>query len=135
MGASPTLVVGMFFRGFSYLARPRKRGQQLVRDDRRTSKMTRADLKAARVKWIKEAKTPTERKERESSDFLKYQNDLGLFADFHSNRHTFITNLERAGVSPRTAQTLARHCDIRLTMGVYHRHRVQMIKSPFGIAM
>jgi hypothetical protein len=41
------------------------------------------------------------------------------FADFHSNRHTFITNIERAGVSPRTAQSLARHSDIRLTMGVY----------------
>jgi hypothetical protein len=81
--------------------------------------MMRADLKAARQKWIQEVKTPKERKEREKSDFLQYQNDAGLFADFHSNRHTFITNLERAGVSPRTAQTLARHCDIRLTMGVY----------------
>ena len=42
-----------------------------------------------------------------------------MFADFHANRHTFITNLERAGVSPRVAQTLARHSDIRLTMGIY----------------
>lgn len=50
---------------------------------------------------------------------IAYQDDSGLFADFHSNRHTFITSLERAGVSPRTAQSLARHCDIRLTMGVY----------------
>jgi hypothetical protein len=32
---------------------------------------------------------------------------------------TFITNLERVGVSPRRAQSLARHPDIRLTMGVY----------------
>lgn len=87
--------------------------------DRRTSHMMRADLKAARKKWIKESKTMKERKEREKSDFLKYQNDAGLFADLHSLRHTFITNLERAGVSPRTAQTLARHCDIRLTMGIY----------------
>ena len=36
-----------------------------------------------------------------------------------NNQHTIITNLERAGVSPRTAQTLARHSDIRLTMGIY----------------
>jgi len=56
---------------------------------------------------------------RRQSDFLKYKNDAGLYADFHSNRHTFITNLEHVGVSPRKAQTLARHCDIRLTMGVY----------------
>ncbi len=73
----------------------------------------------ARKKWIGEATTPEDRKVREESDVLEYQDDAGLFADFHSNRHTFITNLERAGVSPRTAQTLARHCDIRLTMGVY----------------
>jgi len=81
--------------------------------------MMRGDLKAARKKWIAAAKTPEEKAKREQSDFLKYQNDLGLFADFHSNRHTFITNLEHAGVTPRRAQSLARHCDIRLTMGVY----------------
>ncbi len=34
-------------------------------------------------------------------------------------RHLFITNLERAGISPKMAQTLARHSDIRLTLGVY----------------
>ena len=56
---------------------------------------------------------------RKRSDFLEYEDDNNRFADFHSNRHMFITNLERAGVSPRTAQTLARHSDIRLTMGIY----------------
>jgi hypothetical protein len=66
--------------------------------ERRTSKMMRVDLKAARKKWIEEAKTPKEKTNRENSDFLKYQNSAGQFADFHSNRHTFITNLERAGV-------------------------------------
>ena len=80
--------------------------------------MMKKDLAAARKKWIEEAKTPKEKTERERSDFLKYQDSAGKFADFHSNRHTFITNLERS-TSPRTAQTLARHCDIRLTMGVY----------------
>jgi integrase/recombinase XerD len=87
--------------------------------ERRTSKMMRADLKAARKKWIMEAKTAKEKEERQKSDFLMYCDHAGLFADLHSLRHTFITNLERAGVSPRTAQTLARHCDIRLTMGIY----------------
>ena len=87
--------------------------------ERRTSKMMRCDLKAARKKWIEEATVPEVRQAREKSDFLEYRDDDGLFADFHSNRHTFITNLERAGVSPRTAQSLARHCDIRLTMNVY----------------
>jgi integrase len=70
-------------------------------------------------KKVKEAKTAAEKDERKKSDFLMYCDHAGLFADFHSHRHLFITNLERVGVSPRTAQTLARHCDIRLTMGMY----------------
>ena len=43
----------------------------------------------------------------------------GLFADAHSLRHYFVTRLERSGVSPNMAQTLARHSDIRLTRSVY----------------
>jgi hypothetical protein len=38
--------------------------------------------------------------------------------DFHSLRHWFITGLARVGVSPKMAQTLARHFDVRLTLGV-----------------
>jgi integrase/recombinase XerD len=53
------------------------------------------------------------------TDFLCYCNHDGLYADFHSMRHLFITSLERAGISPRMAQTLARHSDIRLTLGLY----------------
>ena len=34
-------------------------------------------------------------------------------------RHLFITRLEQAGISPKMAQTLARHSDVRLTLGVY----------------
>ena len=56
---------------------------------------------------------------REESDFLTHKNHAGLFADFHSLRHYFITSLERSGISPKMAQTLARHSDIRLTLGVY----------------
>ena len=41
------------------------------------------------------------------------------FADFHSNRHMFITSLERVGIRPKMAQTLARHSDVRLTLGIY----------------
>jgi integrase len=87
--------------------------------DRKTAKMMRLDLAAARIKWIKEAETQDEKQAREKSDFLSYCDENGQYADFHSNRHTFITNLSRAGVSPKTAQTLARHSDIRLTMGIY----------------
>ena len=87
--------------------------------ERKTSKMMRLDLAAAREAWLKGAETNNERVKREKSDFLRYKDGHGRYADFHANRHTFITNLGRVGVSPKTAQTLARHSDIRLTMNVY----------------
>ncbi len=88
--------------------------------ERKTHKMMKKDLERARKAWIKEAeKDITETKRRETSDFLTYENSDREFADFHSNRHLFITSLERAGLSPKMAQTLARHSDIRLTLGVY----------------
>jgi len=86
---------------------------------RKTSKMIRRDLAQARKTWLKEAADDAEHKLREKSDFLLSKNHDGLFADFHAIRHFFITNLERAGISPKMAQTLARHSDIRLTLGVY----------------
>ncbi|MBU6402136.1 MAG: site-specific integrase, partial [Verrucomicrobia bacterium] len=43
----------------------------------------------------------------------------GRTADFHSLRHTFCTNLHRAGVSQREAMELMRHSDARLTAKTY----------------
>jgi len=94
--------------------------------DRRTGKMMREDLKAARRKWIAEAEdNPKEQRRRKKCDFLKYIDSQGRYADFHSNRHTFITNLSLAGVSPRDAQELARHSDVRLTMNLYTHVNMQ----------
>jgi integrase len=45
--------------------------------------------------------------------------EAGVYVDFHSLRHTFISNLARGGVHPSVAQDLARHSDIRLTMNHY----------------
>jgi integrase len=87
--------------------------------DRRTSEMMMFDLNFARNLWLTEAKGDAERQTRSASDFLRYQDSQGKFADFHALRHTFITNLSRANVSPKVAQTLARHSDIRLTMQIY----------------
>jgi len=87
--------------------------------ERKAHKMIELDLMAARDQWIDEAETEDERKCRLKSHFLCYCNHDGLYADFHSLRHLFITNLERAGIRPKMAQTLARHSDIRLTLGVY----------------
>jgi len=87
--------------------------------ERKAFKMIERDLAAARQQWLDEADTEEEYQRRLASDFLCYSNHDGLYADFHSLRHLFITNLQRAGLSPKMAQTLARHSDIRLTLGVY----------------
>ena len=50
---------------------------------------------------------------------VDYEDDRDRVADFHALRHTFISNLARAGVPPPNAQALARHSTIELTMGVY----------------
>ncbi len=50
---------------------------------------------------------------------VPYVDENGLYADFHALRHTFITNMVKSGVAPKTAQSLARHCTIDLTMNVY----------------
>ncbi|MGD0138497.1 MAG: tyrosine-type recombinase/integrase [Tepidisphaeraceae bacterium] len=81
--------------------------------------MMQADLTAARTAWIAAAGTQQERGERESGTFLAYKDDAGRCADFHALRHTFISNLAAGGVHPKTAQRLARHSTITLTMDRY----------------
>ena len=61
---------------------------------------------------------------------IPYKDDAGRVADFHALRHTFITNLASGGVHPKTAQTLARHSDIALTMKRYsHSYQEQEIDA------
>ena len=50
---------------------------------------------------------------------IPYLDNAGRFLDFHSLRHTFGTNLARAGVAPKVAQELMRHSDVNLTLGIY----------------
>jgi len=45
--------------------------------------------------------------------------ERGYRVDFHALRMTYITRLQRAGVSPRETMELARHSDMRLTMRTY----------------
>jgi integrase len=68
---------------------------------------------------VEEAVDEKDRAGRLSSSFLAYVDDQGHYADFHALRKTFITNLSRVGVAPKTAQILARHSDINLTMKTY----------------
>jgi integrase len=74
---------------------------------RRGAEMLAVDLKAARV--------PVETKD-------------GVL-DFHSLRTTYITGLARAGVHPKIAQKLARHCTSELTMAYYTKFNQQEIES------
>ena len=63
----------------------------------RTAQMLRVDLKAAGV---------------------PYGTDQG-FADFHSLRAVYISDLVSSGASVKTCQTLARHSSPSLTIGIY----------------
>lgn len=62
------------------------------------AKMMRADLAAAEI---------------------PYRDSAGLVSDFHSLRHTFVSNVVRSGASVKVCQELARHSDPKLTLGVY----------------
>lgn len=77
-----------------------------------TAVMLRADLKDANI---------------------AYTDANGKDCDFHSLRHTFITNLALAGVHPAVAQKLARHSSIGLTMKYYthvlHKSEVEAIAA------
>ena len=57
----------------------------------------KADLKAAGVEYVLD----------------------GKYADFYSQRHTFISNVVRSGATIKEAQTLARHSKPEMTIGVY----------------
>ena len=85
----------------------------------RTAEMLKADLEAARQKWIHNAPSDKERKARQRSGFLTYKDPSDRIADFHALRHTFITRLARSGITPAVAKSLARHSTITLTMDHY----------------
>ena len=88
-------------------------------ESRAGAKMLRKDLANARAAWINEADSDGERKHRERSDRLAYEDHDGRVFDFHALRGQFITELGRAGVSLQEAQKLARHSDPKLTANHY----------------
>lgn len=55
--------------------------------ERKTNKMIERDLKSARWTWIEEAEDSDECWRRIQSDFLRYCNHDGLYADYHGLRH------------------------------------------------
>jgi len=84
-----------------------------------SAKMIRMDLAEARKKWLANSQNARIRSESEQTDFLAYRDSAGNVADFHSLRHLYISRIVRSGASPKVAQELARHCDVRLTLGRY----------------
>ena len=87
----------------------------------------RTDLDAARVAWIAEAKTDEERQRRTKSQFLRYEDEDGRFADFHALRHTYVSQIVAGGANMSAAQELSRHSDPRLTIGRYSHARLHDI--------
>jgi len=59
---------------------------------------------------------------------IDYKTNEGT-ADFHSLRHSFITNLARAGVHPSDAMALARHSTITLTMNYYTHTKRESLRK------
>ncbi len=52
-------------------------------------------------------------------DFLAIVNTDGQKLDFHALRHSYVTWIVKSGCNVRNAQMLARHSDVKLTLGVY----------------
>lgn len=94
------------------------------------ARVLRSDLAAARAEWLAESATPEERSEGEKTTFLAYRDAARRVADFHAFRHTYISNLVSGGVHPKTAQELARHQTMALTMERYtHVYRGQLSQA------
>ena len=81
--------------------------------------MLRADLADGRQAWLEAFQTPQDREQASEGAFLSPVDAAGRYVDFHALRHTFISNLAAGGVHPKTAQQLARHSTITLTMDRY----------------
>lgn len=88
-------------------------------EQKRAGRFLQLDMKSARDLWLKETDDADVRSEREKSDFLRWEDSQGRFADFHAVRHTYLSRLGRSGASPKVMQMLARHSTVELTLGRY----------------
>jgi integrase/recombinase XerC len=89
----------------------------------------RVDLDAARARWIAEATNDTERKRRDGSDFLRSTDSAGRVADFHALRAGYISAVVGSGTDLKSAMTLARHSDPKLTLRTYARPRLHALSA------
>jgi integrase len=108
-------------RGF---LKGKKRGERLFPlPPKKAALLIRADMEAARARWIAEATNEADRTNRVDSDFLRHTDRQGRVVDFHGLRHTFISQLVQTGASVKVAQELARHSTPTLTIGRYSHTR------------
>ena len=97
------------------------------------AEMIRGDLKEARKNWLQSFHDDTQRTKAEQSDFLAYRDAEGRYADFHALRHSFITMVGKAGVSPREHQDLARHSTYALTSKYSHSRFYDLAAAVQGL--
>ena len=64
---------------------------------------------------------------------IPYADALGRFADFHSLRKTLCTNLAKAGVPRRTAMSVMRHSDGKLTDKIYTDENLLGIETAIDV--
>jgi len=107
-----------------WLARYKRDERPFAAMPEATARMLRDDLDEARRRWLQDAKTDAERKERERSDFLKAKDSDGRILDFHGTRHTYVSAIVAGGASVKTCQELARHSTPTLTIGRYSHARL-----------
>ncbi len=84
-----------------------------------TERLLRPDLRRARARWLLGISKGKPRGDARESDFRKYRNSAGRFADFHAMRHTYVTRLSMSNVPLPVAQRLARHSSPMLTANTY----------------
>jgi integrase/recombinase XerD len=94
----------------------------------------RADQVTARSEWIGAALSSEERRRRMRSEVLLYRTDAGYF-DFHALRHAYVTRVVSSGATVKTAQSLARHSDPKLTIGLYSHVEAAGLRSQVDAAI
>ena len=92
----------------------------------------RRDLATARRTWLESCQDTRQRAEAQQRDFLTYCDAEGRYADFHALRHTYISRIVQSGASAKTAQTLARHSTVQLTLGRYAHATLLDLASAVG---
>lgn len=97
-------------------------------------RLLKADLAAARERWIAEAgEDRAEKRRRQESTFLAYQVETAhgpRFWDFHALRVWYCTELAaQPGIDVKTLMQLARHSTPTLTVGLYAKARPEHLRA------